>query len=256
MLEKRGVATIGDILRRFPQKDIIDKGPIAVIECYQSIPCNPCSTSCPSKAITVGENINNIPQIDYSLCTGCGICVSRCPGLAIFVVDGSYSDDKVLFKIPYELLPLPEVNSIVKGLDREGKYITDVEVIKVLNSKSQDRTAIIHVLVDRKYLYDFITIKVEDEVDDNDTIVCRCSDVTLKELKDLMNEGYTTYEELKRVARIGMGPCQGRTCGQIVAREISKFTGKKIEDITTHTSRPTVIGVKLETIAGGELDDK
>ena len=55
---------------------------------------------------------------------------------------------------------------------------------------------------------------------DENTIICRCSDVTLKEIRDLIAQGYVTYDEIKRITRIGMGPCQGKTCGQLVLREI------------------------------------
>jgi bacterioferritin-associated ferredoxin len=80
-------------------------------------------------------------------------------------------------------------------------------------------------------------------------IVCRCSDVSLKELRDLIDEGYHTFEEIKRITRIGMGPCQGKTCGQIVLRELSKATGKPITDLDFQTNRPPIVGVKLNLIA-------
>ena len=77
------------------------------------------------------------------------------------VVDGSKSADKVEMRIPYEFLPLPEEGSTVKGLDRSGKYITDVKVIKVTNPKSFDRTPVITFEVGREYLYEVRNIKVE-----------------------------------------------------------------------------------------------
>jgi len=80
-------------------------------------------------------------------------------------------------------------------------------------------------------------------------IVCRCSDVTLKELRDLIDEGYHTFEEIKRLTRIGMGPCQGKTCGQIVLRELSLATGKPISELKFQTNRPPIVGVKLDLIA-------
>lgn len=85
---------------------------------------------------------------------------------------------------------------------------------------------------------------------DENTIICRCSDVTLKQLRDLIKEGYTTYDEIKRITRIGMGPCQGKTCGQLVMREIANFTGQNIKDIKFQTTRPPVVGVKLGLLAG------
>lgn len=84
---------------------------------------------------------------------------------------------------------------------------------------------------------------------EEDTIVCRCSDVTLKEIRDLIKEGYITYDEIKRITRIGMGPCQGKTCGQIVLREIAALTGQNIKDLKFHTNRPPTVGVKLNLIA-------
>jgi len=84
---------------------------------------------------------------------------------------------------------------------------------------------------------------------DENTIICRCSDVTLKEVRDLIKEGYVTYDEIKRITRIGMGPCQGKTCGQLVMREIALSTGQNVKDINFQTTRPPVVGVKLGLIA-------
>jgi bacterioferritin-associated ferredoxin len=83
----------------------------------------------------------------------------------------------------------------------------------------------------------------------DNTIVCRCSDVTLLEIRKLIAEGYTTFDEIKRVTRIGMGPCQGKTCGEIVRREIALATGQKMSDVSFHHNRPPAVGVRLELIA-------
>ncbi len=131
----------------------------AVLECYQEIPCNPCSTSCPFDAIKVEPDINQLPVIDYELCTSCGICVYNCPGLAIFVVD--LSKDKAIFKVSYELLPIPEKGMTVKGINRAGEVICDALVLRVQNSNTQDSTVLIHVEVDKAYYQDFITVRVD-----------------------------------------------------------------------------------------------
>jgi NAD(P)H-nitrite reductase large subunit len=92
---------------------------------------------------------------------------------------------------------------------------------------------------------------------DEDTIICRCSDVTLKEVRELIKEGYVTFDEIKRITRAGMGPCQGKTCGHLIMREIANAAGKDIRDIKFQTSRPPVIGVKLGLIAkeGGRNEE-
>jgi len=68
------------------------------------------------------------------------------------VVDATYSDEEALIKIPYEFLPLPKEKEIVKGLDREGKYVCDVRVERVLNSKALDRTPVISIAVPKEYI--------------------------------------------------------------------------------------------------------
>ncbi len=160
MLEKTGVATVKQVHEVFPSMERINKGPVAVIECYQEIPCNPCYKSCRFQAITDLSQINTIPEVIEDRCTGCGVCVYNCPGLAIMIVDGSYSEDKILFKIPYEFTPLPEKDQVVRGLNRKGEYICNAEVIRVQNTKHMDRTPVIHVLVPREYLYEFRNIEM------------------------------------------------------------------------------------------------
>jgi len=88
-----------------------------------------------------------------------------------------------------------------------------------------------------------------------DVIVCRCEDVTLQDIHDLLEQGYTNFEELKRILRIGMGPCQGNTCGQLVQREISKYLKVKVEDVKTQKVRPLTTGVKINYIKEGAKDE-
>jgi len=94
------------------------KNGLAVIECPQRIPCNPCNTSCPTGAVKPFKDINDVPAIDYAKCTGCGLCVAKCPGLACFVVDLTFSEDYALIKLPHEMLPLPGPGDGVECLNR------------------------------------------------------------------------------------------------------------------------------------------
>lgn len=160
MFEKTGIPSEEMVMGIFPTIDRINQGPIAVVECYKEIPCNPCQTACKFDAIYVGEDINSIPKVNNENCTGCAICLSKCPGLAIMVFDGSKSDETVQIRIPYEFLPLPKEGDVVKGLNREGKHITDVKILKVLNPKSFDRTPVITFEVNRNYMYDVRNIKM------------------------------------------------------------------------------------------------
>jgi bacterioferritin-associated ferredoxin len=87
------------------------------------------------------------------------------------------------------------------------------------------------------------------------TIVCRCEDITLAEIHKRIAAGDKTMEEIKRSCRCGMGPCQGRTCGPIVAQEIARATGKQVTDVALPTFRPPTAPIKLGTLAGGAKHD-
>ncbi|NLC77554.1 MAG: (2Fe-2S)-binding protein [Clostridia bacterium] len=83
------------------------------------------------------------------------------------------------------------------------------------------------------------------------TIICRCEDLTLGEIRELIARGFHTIDEIKRVSRAGMGQCQGRTCRMLIAAEIAKATGRPLEEIMMPTFRPPAKGIKLGILAEG-----
>lgn len=85
-------------------------------------------------------------------------------------------------------------------------------------------------------------------MNEKNIIICRCEDVTLHDIHRLMDEGYTTFEEIKRILRVGMGPCQGNTCGQLMQREISKYLNIPLNQVKVQKVRPLTTGVKLKSI--------
>lgn len=87
------------------------------------------------------------------------------------------------------------------------------------------------------------------------SIVCRCEDISEEDVIKAIDEGYTDIEELRKKLRIGMGPCQGRVCLQLVARILERKTGKKISKIPLPTVRPPLVPVSLGTLAS-EKDEK
>uniref|UniRef100_A0A7V0Z6V4 4Fe-4S dicluster domain-containing protein n=1 Tax=candidate division WOR-3 bacterium TaxID=2052148 RepID=A0A7V0Z6V4_UNCW3 len=122
------------------------KRPYVVIECPEKIPCNPCVDACPQGAITIKGSIIELPEVDYEKCTGCLLCIPKCPGLAIFVIDEGPEQYSILY-IPYELLPIPEKGAKAIGLDREGKEKCEVEIVKVLQSPKFNHCAVVGISV-------------------------------------------------------------------------------------------------------------
>jgi thioredoxin reductase len=58
-----------------------------------------------------------------------------------------------------------------------------------------------------------------------DTIVCRCEDVERGAIDEALDAGAGDCNELKAWTRCGMGPCQGRTCGEAAAELVAARTG-------------------------------
>lgn len=125
-------------------------GPVVVIECAEEIPCNPCEPVCVRGAIAVGEPITRLPVLHEDRCDGCLACIAPCPGLAIFVVDETYSDREAAVTLPYEFLPLPEKGERVEGLNRRGEVVGQGTVLQVRNPKAFDRTALVTVVIPKE----------------------------------------------------------------------------------------------------------
>ena len=88
----------------------------------------------------------------------------------------------------------------------------------------------------------------------DETIICRCEDVTWGEIRKALEKGYTSLNDIKRITRAGMGRCQGKTCRRILLREIARYYNKEISDINITTFRPPTKPVKLGTLAGDSDD--
>lgn len=128
-----------------PSEERQKKGPVAVIECIQEIPCNPCVSACKFDAISM-EGINSIPHVDFAKCTGCMSCLKVCPGLAIFIQDKSKARPSVT--IPYEYLPLPAKGDSVTLLGRDGAALGVGTVKFVLRADAISKSSLISVEFD------------------------------------------------------------------------------------------------------------
>ncbi len=145
----------------YPSEERIRKGPVAVIECAEEIPCNPCELACPFNAIKIGYPITNIPVLQENKCIGCAECVSICPGLAIVILNWNYNEKEASLTIPYELFPLPQKGEIVKCLDREGKYVCDGKVLRVSPPERRGGTSLVTFSFPKKFYDEVRNIKLE-----------------------------------------------------------------------------------------------
>jgi len=124
MLEKTGVPTPAQVEAVKPSPERLTEGPVVIVECFQEIPCDPCYTACKRGGFLPFADINDLPRMDFAKCNGCGIC-------------------------------------IVKGLNREGDVLADVEVKKVRSAGSHNQTSILTLIVPKKYAHDIRSIRVD-----------------------------------------------------------------------------------------------
>ena len=166
MLEVTGIVNKEDLEKIIPSPLRMQNGPVAIIECFQKIPCNPCWEACIRGAIAPLEDMNDLPKVDFDKCNGCGVCSLRCPGLAIFIIDCSYSDKEAVVRLPYEYYPLPEKGQTVVGYNRAGEKLGCFKVHKVQQGGKQEKTALIWLIVPQELCMEVRHVSVE-RVGDN-----------------------------------------------------------------------------------------
>lgn len=84
----------------------------------------------------------------------------------------------------------------------------------------------------------------------DDTIICRCEELTVGDIRRACQQGATTVDGVKRMTRAGKGLCQGRTCRALVEQIIVQETGKALIDMEYPNSRPPVRPVRLSILKG------
>lgn len=142
-----------------PSEERLRKGRIAVIECIQDIPCNPCAIACKVGAIDKPQ-ISTPPTVDMEMCTGCRRCVGVCPGLAIFVLH--IKGDKGYVSLPYEMSPIPKVGQEVILLDRAGVEVGKGKVTEAYKPIKDDTTYLVTVETPKpEMVYEVRAIRVK-----------------------------------------------------------------------------------------------
>ena len=81
------------------------------------------------------------------------------------------------------------------------------------------------------------------------TIVCRCEEVSAKDILDAVAIGATGPNQLKAYRRTGMGPCQGRLCGLTVTELMAQARGKSPQEIGYYRLRAPVKPITLAELA-------
>jgi NADPH-dependent 2,4-dienoyl-CoA reductase/sulfur reductase-like enzyme len=82
-----------------------------------------------------------------------------------------------------------------------------------------------------------------------DTIICRCEDVPRAAIDGAIAAGARDLNQLKQWTRCGMGPCQGRMCGEAAASLLAPHCGGRAQ-VAPWTGRPPLRPVSADDLLG------
>lgn len=83
-----------------------------------------------------------------------------------------------------------------------------------------------------------------------ETIVCRCEDVSRAEIDRAIGEGAHDANQLKSWTRCGMGPCQGRVCGDVAGALLAAATGRTRQEAGFLTARTPLRPLPVDALTG------
>ena len=151
-----------------------------------------------------------------------GDCV-KISGAQVAELEGNISGYNVAESLGYEIVPeyLKEKNLCKIKLQKLEKFQNNLWKLYKSNN------------------YNLANLNKEIEI-------CRCEGIKYSTLNNALENGFTSISELKLKTRVGMGPCQGRYCGQIVLDILKHNCGVQIKESDFFTSRIPFIPLNIE----------
>jgi NAD(P)H-nitrite reductase large subunit len=89
---------------------------------------------------------------------------------------------------------------------------------------------------------------------DESTVICKCEEINAAEIETAIKLGSESIDDVKRLTRCGMGPCQAKTCMPLVAQCIHHFTGKPVSEIRPMRNRIPLRMVSLGVLAKNQTN--
>jgi NADPH-dependent 2,4-dienoyl-CoA reductase/sulfur reductase-like enzyme len=96
--------------------------------------------------------------------------------------------------------------------------------------------------------------RIEEQLAAADTHICRCEEVSRGELERALAAGPGHIGALKRATRAGMGPCQGRYCGPLIAAMTARRIGEELTELSGFAPNPPIKPVTIGDLLGPPTD--
>lgn len=132
---------------------------------------------------------------------------------------------------------------VARQLKRLSTTQRDEQAGPILQNLSKERA--IRPFLDALYQPAHSFLSPSDE-----TLVCRCEEVSAGELRQMVDEGCRGPNQTKAFCRSGMGPCQGRLCGLTVSQVIAEHRSVPVEEVGYYQIR-----MPIKPLTLGELAD-
>jgi aspartate oxidase len=185
---------------------------------------------------------------------GCKQVVAKDGGVVVFADDNQQSSINGVF-VAGEITgiggaELSMAEGVIAGISAAKFVGCKVEVLKVHRKRRAKKQRFAEALI-KSYPVKSGWISWLSE----QTVICRCEEVTVENLKFAINElGATDSRTAKLLTRCGMGLCQGRVCGRsvvdLVASEL-KVSPTDTDRISA-ANRPIITPIPLGVLAAGE----
>ena len=238
-----------------------------VFFCEEEIPCNPCTTVCPTGSIELQPRKGNILDLPYfrgSDCRGCTACVAACPGLAVSLVR-RMDDDWSEVVLPYEFVADFEPGEMRTLLGMEGEALEEAALLrKTFNRKY--RTWTLNFKVSAANATRAIGVRVQREgatasmasprfsCAAEDAIVCRCERVTFGELVAFVRENRVEDVNQLKHLRAGMGACGSKTCSALYPA-VFRAAGVDPAAVQPGSLRPLTVEVPMGDLVNEGRDE-
>lgn len=131
---------------------------------------------------------------------------------------------------------------IMRHLGRLEAGAADAEAVAL--RQARDRLLAVRPLLDALYPQRPELDAIADE-----TVVCRCEEVTAGRIREAAVAGQGGPNHVKAQTRAGMGPCQGRQCGLAVSRIVAATTGQDMDRTGFFRIRPPLRPISLGELA-------
>lgn len=210
------------------------------------------AASVPVDVLLVHEGV--VPSIHAPLALGCAVAWNKAQHCYVPVLDAWGETSQPGVFVAGDGAGIGGVKAAeLRGHLAALKVAVAMERLEPHDADRQARALhrdLAHELALRPFLDTLYSPRAQALAPVDETVVCRCEEVTAGELRARAALGRPGLNQIKALTRAGMGPCQGRMCGYSVMNLVAEVQKRPIADVDFFRIRPPLKPVTLGELAG------